>query len=557
MRRLMALFTVALLSACSRSGGASGNDPPSTCAGSVLTGDHAGDFGCYAAARYYTKGVWNGNSLIQALNSGSEKTQARPAGVTDLGIRVEVAGEPVAGVYDDHSMPETNAYVDFDDGRVFDKIVAMKLTLERITFYGQESSISMASRVFAIQGSVTFTVADANGSQVSVGARFGSSSGEKTHGISGAVAGGTGVTVTASSGGHAVASALTDASGKYALSGLAAGDYMVAASKFSYSFVPQSRDVTVGSADVTGIDFAGDVVTYGICGRVEGGPGATMSATWSGAVAGTATADATGNYCLAGLLSGLYTVTPTMGGYTFSPAGREVAVSGADVTGKNFTANPIKYAISGTVAGAAYATMILVADGVDVESTTTDAVGRYVFADLANGHYAVRASADGYAFNPSRREVTLSGVDVAGQDFAVGQWRWQNPFPQGNTLNGVWGSGANDVWAVGNGGTILHWSGGAWVSVPSGSSEPEKQSAPSESSEPSDPSVPGSVSEPEKLSVPAGPSEQPNVRRVPLDLSEPSSSSAPLSMSEPSPASGPEKLSATQEVPDAEEKSPP
>jgi len=37
-----------------------------------------------------------------------------------------------------------------------------------------------------------------------------------------------------------------------------------------------------------------------------------------------------------------------------------------------------------------------------------------------------------------------------------------------NFLNGVWGSGASDVWAVGDFGTIVHWNGNAWTSVSSG-----------------------------------------------------------------------------------------
>ena len=36
-------------------------------------------------------------------------------------------------------------------------------------------------------------------------------------------------------------------------------------------------------------------------------------------------------------------------------------------------------------------------------------------------------------------------------------WTWQNPLPQGNDLTGVWGSSASDVFAVGGGGTILHY----------------------------------------------------------------------------------------------------
>jgi hypothetical protein len=38
-------------------------------------------------------------------------------------------------------------------------------------------------------------------------------------------------------------------------------------------------------------------------------------------------------------------------------------------------------------------------------------------------------------------------------------------------LYAVWGSGSNDVWAVGLRGTIVHWDGTGWVSVPSGTVE--------------------------------------------------------------------------------------
>jgi hypothetical protein len=37
-------------------------------------------------------------------------------------------------------------------------------------------------------------------------------------------------------------------------------------------------------------------------------------------------------------------------------------------------------------------------------------------------------------------------------------WGWQNPLPQGNNLDGVWGSSSSDVFAVGAYDTILHYS---------------------------------------------------------------------------------------------------
>ncbi|MCK4389834.1 MAG: chitobiase/beta-hexosaminidase C-terminal domain-containing protein [Desulfobacterales bacterium] len=47
-------------------------------------------------------------------------------------------------------------------------------------------------------------------------------------------------------------------------------------------------------------------------------------------------------------------------------------------------------------------------------------------------------------------------------------WEWQNPLPQGNTLNGIWGSSGNKVFAVGDSGTILHYDGSHWSRMSSG-----------------------------------------------------------------------------------------
>ena len=37
------------------------------------------------------------------------------------------------------------------------------------------------------------------------------------------------------------------------------------------------------------------------------------------------------------------------------------------------------------------------------------------------------------------------------------------PSPTGERLNAVWGSAADDVWAVGARGTILHYDGHVWI----------------------------------------------------------------------------------------------
>jgi len=50
-------------------------------------------------------------------------------------------------------------------------------------------------------------------------------------------------------------------------------------------------------------------------------------------------------------------------------------------------------------------------------------------------------------------------------------WCWSNSVPQGNSLLKVWGKDAANVWAVGNGGTILKWNGSAWSSQSSGTTQ--------------------------------------------------------------------------------------
>jgi hypothetical protein len=61
--------------------------------------------------------------------------------------------------------------------------------------------------------------------------------------------------------------------------------------------------------------------------------------------------------------------------------------------------------------------------------------------------------------------LALGPTDVQAQD---GDWEWQNPLPQGNHLYAVWGSSGSDVFAVGTGGTILHYDGADWSPMDSG-----------------------------------------------------------------------------------------
>lgn len=69
-----------------------------------------------------------------------------------------------------------------------------------------------------------------------------------------------------------------------------------------------------------------------------GNPLASVTVTASGALAATTQTDASGNYTFGNLPAGMYTVTPTKIGFTFTPANRSVTLSSTNATGQNFTA---------------------------------------------------------------------------------------------------------------------------------------------------------------------------------------------------------------------------
>jgi hypothetical protein len=53
---------------------------------------------------------------------------------------------------------------------------------------------------------------------------------------------------------------------------------------------------------------------------------------------------------------------------------------------------------------------------------------------------------------------------------SLSKWCWYHPLPQGNILRGVFGTSDSDVWAVGDGGTAMHYNGTQWSLAPTGTS---------------------------------------------------------------------------------------
>jgi len=196
---------------------------------------------------------------------------------------------------------------------------------------------------------------------------------------------------------------ISGAGGDYFISGLTAGSYVITPTKYSYDFSPTAKTVVVGPTNSSGNNFIATALpTYSITGNV-GVAGASVTVGIKSAIS-----DATGNYVLAGLLVGSYTVTVSKPEYTFLPVNQTVAL-GSDVSGISFAASVIIYSISGNTE---LSDVVVSAGGL---TTTSDAVGNYTLSSLIAGTYPVTAAKSGFNFTPTSISVTvspLSAVDI-------------------------------------------------------------------------------------------------------------------------------------------------
>jgi hypothetical protein len=129
------------------------------------------------------------------------------------------------------------------------------------------------------------------------------------------------------------------------------------------SAVPTAAGVYTFTVKVT--DSLGNTATTSTLNISITMPSCTSNCTISGTVTGpwvsgvtisrsgsatTTTTDSSGKYSFTGLAGGTYTITPSLAGYTFSPANPSVATS-SNTTPQDFTEIPVvaSYTISGTV----------------------------------------------------------------------------------------------------------------------------------------------------------------------------------------------------------------
>ena len=223
-----------------------------------------------------------------------------------------------------------------------------------------------------------------------------------------------GATVTLT-GGSAPTTQTVDSNGNFTFLGLINGSYTVKPTLGTTTFSPASQQVTVASANVTGINFA---VSFSISGSL-GAAGSGATVTLSGPATATVTADSSGNFTFTGLANGTYTITPTEPGVTFTPASQQVTINNASVSGGslNFSTS---FTISGTITPAsagAGATVSLT--GTASQHVTADANGNFVFSGVSNGTYTVTPTNGSTSFVPANQSVTISGASVNNVAFAA------------------------------------------------------------------------------------------------------------------------------------------
>ena len=156
---------------------------------------------------------------------------------------------------------------------------------------------------------------------------------------------------------------------------------------------------------------------FTLSGVVTGDPAVTVTTT--GAAAATATTDSSGNFSVASLAAGSYTVTPAQSGHVFSPVSRAETITTASITDVVFAASAntaATYTISGTVSGSSTAGVTMTLNGMNIGSAVTDLSGNYTFAGLVSGTYTVNASLDGATFS-TPLIITLGNADSTGNNF--------------------------------------------------------------------------------------------------------------------------------------------
>ncbi len=141
--------------------------------------------------------------------------------------------------------------------------------------------------------------------------------------------------------------------------------------------------------------------------------GATL--TYINGIPNTTTTDSSGDYSFEVSYNWSGTATPSLAGYTFSPASIDYENVLSDQTEQDYTATAITYTISGNtgVAGASLG----YTDGTPKTATSDGVSGDYSFEVSYNWSGTVTPSLAGFTFSPDKRVYVTVRADQTGQDY--------------------------------------------------------------------------------------------------------------------------------------------
>ena len=226
----------------------------------------------------------------------------------------------------------------------------------------------------------------------------------------------------------------TGADGRYAFSGLRAGDYTIEISGFdpndiTFGSTPSAVTISVDESKV--VNFEGTYVrTAAIMGQisVEGTPleGVTVSLQGEGENR-TKTTNSAGQYMFEDLRSGDYSVGISgydTDEYGFATTSKTITVASGETVGVPFEGTAVRTAaVMGTITIESRAlegvTVSLSGEG-ENRTKTTNSAGQYMFEDLRSGDYSVGISGydtDEYGFATTSKTITVASGETVGVPF--------------------------------------------------------------------------------------------------------------------------------------------
>jgi acid phosphatase len=200
-----------------------------------------------------------------------------------------------------------------------------------------------------------------------------------------------------------------DANGNYALNNVPAGSVTVTANASGYQAASQTLTVTGGTNSAQNFQLT-QLSTGGIVGRVTNiSNGAAVAGVTVSVSGQTTSTDTSGNYALANLATGTYSVTATKSGWgTQTKTGTVTAGANTTVNFQLSTSGLIKGTITGGNGAAISGATINFNGGVIAtnKNVTSSSTGTYSSSWIPIGTYTVTVSKSGYTTQQKTATVT-------------------------------------------------------------------------------------------------------------------------------------------------------